>query len=57
MRKKCSKVEQLDRVLIERKCPVCGKIFIPAGMHVYRTRDKRSIMVCSYTCENKTRRR
>lgn len=33
----------------DAKCPVCGKNFIPAPLHVYR--DKRgSKKVCSWTC-------
>lgn len=31
-------------------CPVCGKNFIPAGQHVYRLYEDRSILVCSYHC-------
>ena len=35
--------------IVDRKCPVCGKNFIPAGLHMYR--DARSNdLVCSWTC-------
>ena len=51
MRKK----EKLDRKrvgsLVLHKCPVCGKTFIPGAEHLYHER-----LVCSYSCENKTRR-
>ena len=33
--------------LVERKCPVCGKIFVPAPFHVY----KDGVMwFCKWTC-------
>ncbi len=42
------------QMLTERTCPVCGKVFIPAELHVYKTKlspaggpDK---LVCSWTC-------
>lgn len=35
--------------IIEATCPICGKKFIPAPLHVYR--DKRSMKrVCSWSC-------
>ena len=43
--------------LKELKCPICGKIFVPAPEHVYR--DKRSWhgrFVCSYGCVIKSER-
>ena len=33
--------------LIERKCPVCGKIFVPAPEHVY-IEDKKGF--CKWSC-------
>lgn len=41
--------------LITKKCPVCGKKFIPAPYHAYL--DKRAhsnIPVCSYKCMRET---
>ena len=34
-----------------QKCPVCGKIFVPAPQHIYK--NKKGIKVCSYTCARK----
>lgn len=55
MRKKAKK-ETLPHVLAEVKCPVCGKMFFPAALHVYR--DKRSPYkrVCSWGCVCKSER-
>jgi hypothetical protein len=36
-------------VFSEIKCPVCGKMFIPAPKHVYKDRN-RKIRVCSWKC-------
>lgn len=33
--------------MTEVKCPKCGKNFIPAPMHVYRTETR---IFCSWTC-------
>lgn len=38
------------------KCSVCGKLFIPAPEHLYRTTDKRTNRTkwqCKYTCWKK----
>lgn len=38
---------------IERKCSVCGKMFFPAPLHVYKRhgRNKHNIKwLCSYSC-------
>jgi hypothetical protein len=44
-----------EKALKEHKCPVCGKIFIPAPMHVYHERNKyKGRYVCSFSCESKT---
>ena len=31
------------------KCPICGKMYIPAPEHVYRNYNGKK-MVCSYKC-------
>lgn len=37
---------------ITRKCPVCGKSFIPAPYHVYKVLMHRSNkLVCSWACK------
>lgn len=36
-----------EEIFIERKCPVCGKVFFPAPYHVYKVNDK---LACSYSC-------
>lgn len=33
-----------------RKCPVCGKEFIPAAQHVYKDRRTPYKIVCSWGC-------
>ena len=33
----------------ERVCPICHKIFIPAPLHIYKTKYK-SKLICSYKC-------
>lgn len=35
---------------VERKCPICGKVFIPAAYHVYR-KGERGPLVCSWGCQ------
>jgi hypothetical protein len=37
----------------ERKCPICNKPFIPAGLHMYKVKGK---LVCSYNCREKWRK-
>ena len=37
----------------QRECPVCGKSFIPVGMHIYRIKH---MYTCSYNCREKYRR-
>ena len=32
------------------KCPVCGKKFIPAPMHAYKTSAKSNKLLCTYSC-------
>ena len=39
--------------LVEKKCAVCGKTFIPAPMHVYKRKPGSSghtKWLCSYHC-------
>ena len=39
--------------LVEKKCPICGKTFIPAPMHVYKRNNcagGRMKWFCSYHC-------
>lgn len=38
-----------------RKCSICGKEFIPAAMHMYKTKKKGETtkIQCSYTCYRK----
>lgn len=39
--------------LTERKCAICGKMFIPAPMHVYKRTygtGGRTKWLCSYHC-------
>lgn len=40
----------------EKICPVCGKIFIPAGLHSYKTASIPHRLVCSWTCMLKNER-
>lgn len=35
--------------LVENKCPVCKKTFMPAPQHVYKTANGNKL-VCSYHC-------
>ncbi len=35
----------------ERVCPVCGKNFVPAALHIYKV--KYNQLVCSYNCRCK----
>lgn len=39
--------------LIDRICPSCGKNFIPAPLHIYKVREKETLVFCSYTCWDK----
>lgn len=34
----------------ERKCPICGKIFLAAPFHIYKAKNK---LVCSWGCVRK----
>lgn len=37
----------LNQLLPEKKCKKCGKLFIPAPMHIYKENSK---YYCSWTC-------
>lgn len=37
-------------------CPVCGKEFVPAPMHVYKMPTKEGRRVCTYSCALKAER-
>ena len=39
--------DPLKNILPEKRCKKCGKIFIPAPMHIYKDRGK---YYCSWTC-------
>ena len=33
--------------LVEKTCPICGKIYYPAPGHVYKYKSR---LVCSWSC-------
>ena len=37
------------------KCPICGKMFVPAPEHAYHTYNGKKL-VCSYTCSMTSRK-
>lgn len=41
--------------LVEKHCEICGKLFFPTEMWIYKIREpmKRTYWYCSYTCFNK----
>lgn len=39
--------------VVEKKCPVCGKIFCPAPLHAYKV---KGVLVCTYSCVLKAER-
>lgn len=39
---------------VDTTCPVCGKNFIPAGLHRYRLAGKPNVPVCSWSCQVKS---
>ena len=40
--------------IVDKKCHLCGKNFIPAGLHMYKCdTGQGTVMFCSYTCWNK----
>ena len=41
--------------LTQAKCPVCGKMYFPAGEHAWRIGEygERGKRVCSYSCMRK----
>lgn len=55
-----TKAQRITKVKVHyifepRPCPECGKMFIPAPMHVYK--NGLDDLVCTYTCMLKARRR
>lgn len=44
-------MRNINSILPERKCSLCGKLFIPAPELVYRDKRKGT-MYCSYPCYN-----
>ena len=42
-------------MMVFKKCSICGKEFIPASIHMYKTKNRRGTikMQCSYTCYRK----
>lgn len=36
--------------ITDHTCPICGKNFIPAPMHLYREQKNDGKLFCSYTC-------
>lgn len=48
-------MSKTERVLnaVERKCPVCGKTFIPAPYHIYRYESK---IYCGWNCHVSARK-
>ena len=46
------------KYLRERKCPICGKNFIPAPQHSwgYRKNKNQFVKVCSYSCHREAQR-
>ena len=41
--------------LTECNCPVCGKMFIPAPLHAYKS-PKTRVKYCSWTCYRKAQK-
>lgn len=39
----------INGILPEKKCRKCGKIFIPAPLHIYKDKSR---WYCSWTCYN-----
>ena len=51
---KKSKVPKHYNHIVDTECPICGKNFIPAPMHIYNDGKK---VVCSWTCHCEAARR
>ncbi len=43
--------------IVVKKCPICGKEFVPAPEHAYRLPYNKGGPVCSYHCMREARRR
>ena len=46
----------MARDLVEKKCPICKKTFLPAAYHAYKT-SPHGQLVCSYRCAIESDRR
>lgn len=44
-----AKTVNFNQILPQKKCRKCGKIFLPAPMHIYHVGSK---YYCSWTCYN-----
>lgn len=44
------KRERRREMFMENECSVCGKIFIPSSLHVYKDRRNKRKNVCSWNC-------
>ena len=42
---------KIEKVLTEKICPICGKLFIPAPEHTYKV--AKGGKVCSWACVRK----
>lgn len=42
--------EKIDDIRTH-KCPVCGKKFIPAPFHAYKTSPCGKTLLCTYSCK------
>lgn len=41
--------------IVDKLCPICGKNFIPAGLHQYRDARTHNL-VCTYPCQLESER-
>jgi hypothetical protein len=51
MKKKSKSHDDFKAEFLERVCPICGKTFIPAPEHVYKTPTRDGHLVCSFSCD------
>ena len=56
MRANKKKFKAQKSQLVLETCPICGKTFVPAPMHVYHVACKQT-RVCSYHCALESERR
>ena len=43
------KVKEIE-CIVNKKCRICGKNFVPAPQHIYRDKRNPYPMVCSWSC-------